>query len=129
MKSLFIIYVADQDRSRAFYEAVLDSKPVLDVPGMTEFRLSDTSAIGIMPEEGIASLLGDGVPPPQSGNGIPRCEIYLIVSDPADTYQRLLRAGGKGISSPEPRPWGDIVAYGVDPDGHIVAFACAGEKA
>ncbi len=123
MKSLFIIYVADQDRSREFYEAVLDSKPTLDVPGMTEFQLTDTSAIGIMPEQGIARLLGEEVPHPQSGNGIPRCELYLFVADPGESYQRLLSAGGKGISSPEPRPWGDLVAYGADPDGHIVAFA------
>jgi len=39
---------------------------------------------------------------------------------------RLLRqqeVGGLGISPPTLRPWGDTVAYGADPDGHIVAFA------
>ena len=122
-KSLFIIYVQDQARSRAFYETILDTKPVLDVPGMTEFSLTDTSSLGIMTEQGIAGLLGDEVPHPRTGNGIPRCELYLLVTDPAEHYDRLQTAGGKPISPPEPRSWGDLTAYGADPDGHIVAFA------
>ena len=127
-KAFFIIYVEDQDRSREFYEAVLGAKPILDVPGMTEFRLTDSSSFGIMLKQGIAGLLGDEVPHPQTGNGIPRCELYLLVTDPAARYNRLLEAGGKGISSPKPRPWGDLAAYGADPDGHVVAFASPLEK-
>ena len=123
-KAFFIIYVEDQDRSRAFYEAVLGAKPILDVPGMTEFRLTDSSSLGIMPEQGIADLLGDELPHPQTGHGIPRCELYLLVTDPIESYEGLLAAGGKGISSVQPRPWGDRVAYGADPDGHVLAFAC-----
>jgi catechol 2,3-dioxygenase-like lactoylglutathione lyase family enzyme len=34
----FILYVADPLVSRTFYTAVLGTEPVLDVPGMTEFR-------------------------------------------------------------------------------------------
>lgn len=122
-KSLFIVYVQDQARSRAFYETILGTKPVLDVPGMTEFALTSSSSLGIMPEEGIARLLGDGVPHPRTGNGIPRCELYLFVSDPAEHYDRLRKAGGKAISPPEPQSWGDLAAYGADPDGHVVAIA------
>ncbi len=124
-KTLFVIYVADQERSRVFYQSILEKEPVLDVPGMTEFMLTDSAALGIMPEQGIAKILGDAVPHPQDGNGIPRCELYLFVDDPSASYQLLLDAGGKPINSPEVRPWGDLVSYGVDPDGHIIAFACA----
>ena len=28
----FVLYVADQERARTFYRAVLDAEPVLDVP-------------------------------------------------------------------------------------------------
>ena len=127
-KALFILYVEDQDRSREFYEVVLGAKPTLDVPGMTEFHLTETSSLGIMPEQGIASILGDEVAHPHTGNGIPRCELYLLVPDPAESYGRLLEAGGKGISPPRPRPWGDLTAYGMDPDGHVVAFGRPLEK-
>ncbi len=39
MRAHFILYVADQKRSTAFYEEVLGMAPSLSVPGMTEFTL------------------------------------------------------------------------------------------
>lgn len=39
MQAEFILYVADQARSRDFYRTVLATEPTLDVPGMTEFDL------------------------------------------------------------------------------------------
>lgn len=120
---MLIIYVADQERSRSFYEAILKQKPILHVPGMTEFELTKDLLLGIMPEEGIAKILGDKTPHPKSGNGIPRCELYLQVADPAASLQLALQAGATEISPAELRTWGDTVAYCSDPDGHIIAFA------
>ncbi len=122
-KAMVILYVADQARSRAFYRAVLGEDSLLDVPGMTEFPLSGTTTLGLMPEKGTSTFLGDALPTPSSGNGIPRCELYLFVDDPEKQYRTLIEAGGTGISEPMKRPWGDFVAYGTDPDGHILAFA------
>jgi lactoylglutathione lyase len=122
-KTMFILYVADQAKSRTFYQAVLEEKPVLDVPGMTEFRLNDGASLGLMPEEGIAKILGEAVAHPKTGNGIPRCELYVFDPDPKAAYERLILAGGKKISAAKMRAWGDIVAYGADPDGHVLAFA------
>ncbi len=34
-KAMLILYVADQGRSRAFYQAILGIAPSLDVTGMT----------------------------------------------------------------------------------------------
>lgn len=48
-----ILYVADQKRSASLYAKVLAIQPTLDVPGMTEFNLSDQHILGIMPEKGI----------------------------------------------------------------------------
>lgn len=45
MKAHFILYVSDQNRSAAFYGRVLGLKPQLDVPGMTEFRLSEGAGV------------------------------------------------------------------------------------
>ncbi len=120
---IFIIYVKDQRRSRDFYESVLNIEPVLDVPGMTEFKINDFTKLGIMPEEGIAKILGNEVPNPESGNGIPRCEIYLYTDTPQQYIERLVAYGGKLISNLELRSWGEEAAYGADPDGHIIAFA------
>lgn len=52
-----ILYVANQEASRAFYEAVLAQAPGLDVPGMTEFAIGESVILGLMPESGILRLL------------------------------------------------------------------------
>lgn len=123
MKAIFIIYVEDQVRSKDFYKVILQKDPVLDVQGMTEFEINEHTKLGIMPEAGIAKLLGDGIIHPSKGNGIPRCEMYLHVDSPKDFYNRAIQAGAKPISENLMRDWGDEVAYCADFDGNIIAFA------
>jgi len=120
---LFILYVADQKRSREFYKHLLKLNPSLDEPGMTEFTLPDGAKIGLMPEKGAARLLGGGVPDPASGSGIPRCELYLRVDNPKLHLTRALSAGARLLSQLQVRNWGDEAAYVADPDGHVVALA------
>ena len=120
---MIILYVADQQRSRDFYKAILNKTPKLDVPGMTEFELNEKTLLGLMPESGIAKILGDKTPSPSSGNGIPRCELYLAVADVEKAFKNLIVNGGKSISPPEMRDWGHFTAYGIDPDGNVIAFA------
>jgi catechol 2,3-dioxygenase-like lactoylglutathione lyase family enzyme len=119
----FILYVADQLRSKDFYSAVLDLQPVLDVPGMTEFELFEGVKLGLMPENGIAKIIHPNTPHPATGNGIPRCELYLKLENATVYIERSLQAGAKLISPLLERNWGDAVAYLADPDGHIIAFA------
>jgi catechol 2,3-dioxygenase-like lactoylglutathione lyase family enzyme len=123
MNALFILFVRDQQRSAAFYASALGSTPILDVPGMTEFSLSGSAGLGLMPETGIRRLLGPGLPDPATAQGTPRSELYLVVDDPAACHARALAAGAKELSPLAERPWGDLAAYCLDPDGHIVAFA------
>ena len=123
---MLILYVADQRMSREFYARVLERKPVLDVTGMTEFRLNDTCSLGLMPEAGIARILGNRLPDPATGKGIPRAELYLRDPDPVAALERLVSAGGREVSPAAERNWGDTVSYGADPDGHVIAFACGG---
>lgn len=96
--------------------------PRLDVPGMTEFELSPGCVLGLMPEKGIKRLL-PAMPDPEAGNGIPRAEVYLTVSDPELYHARALAAGARELSPMEPRGWGDKAAYSLDPDGHVLVFA------
>ena len=123
MTAHFILYVADQKASAAFYTQVLGSKPQLDVPGMTEFALNDGAVLGLMPQAGIKRLLGDKLPDPAKAGGIPRAELYLIVEDPAGHHKRALANGAKELSPLLPRDWGHKAAYSLDPDGHVLAFA------
>lgn len=123
MKAHLILYVKDQDRSTEFYSAVLAKSPDLHVPGMTEFHLSEVCLLGLMPERGIKRLLGDRLPDPAQGSGVPRAELYLHVEDPALYHRRATEAGAKELSPLQSRDWGDLVAYSLDPDGHVLAFA------
>lgn len=120
---LFVFYVADQGRSSSFYRALLGVKPSLDVPGMTEFPLTGSGRLGLMPEKGIANLLGGAIPNPALASGIPRSELYLVVDDAAKYYDCALANGAQEVSPLQQRDWGDRVAYCLDLDGHVLAFA------
>ncbi len=123
VESHFILYVADQIRSASFYASVLGLAPRLNVPGMTEFVLPDGGVLGLMPEAGIKALLGAALPDPSSAGGAPRCELYLLVDEPACFHGRALASGARELSSLAPRTWGHTAAYSLDHDGHVLAFA------
>jgi hypothetical protein len=119
----FILYVSNQEKSRVFYERLLNIKPFLNVPGMTEFKLLENVKLGLMPENGIAKIISEKLPHPKNGNGIPRCEIYLKVKSPIEYLKRGIELGGKEISKFKNRDWGDKVGYISDLDRNIIAFA------
>lgn len=119
----FILYVSDQEKSKIFYENLLQIKPSLNVPGMTEFDLNIFTKLGLMTEDGIAKILSDKTSHPKKGNGIPRCELYLKVENSQNYFNRAIKFGAKEISKIEERNWGDKVGYISDLDGHIVALA------
>jgi len=119
----FIIYAADQKISTDFYRRLLLKEPTLEVPGMTEFELSSTLKLGIMPENGIAKIIAEKTQHPAKGNGIPRCEIYLLLEDLEPYYKRAVELGAVLVSDIENRDWGHKACYFSDPDGHILAFA------
>ncbi len=122
---LFILYVRDQQAARDFYAKALNLQPTLDVPGMTEFTLLNGAKLGLMPSKNIAKLITPPLPDPASGDGIPRCEVYFYVNDPASYIKRALAAGAKPVNPLQHRDWGDNAGYVADMDGHVVVFATA----
>lgn len=118
----FILYVSNQHESKNFYQALFGKEPSLDVPGMTEFLLADNCKLGLMPNDGIAKILGDKTPHPSNGTGIPRCELYLVFDNADEVLQAAVSNGAQLISPMEKRNWGDTAAYISDKDGHIIAI-------
>ena len=118
-----ILYVNDQKLSSEFYEKLLRKKADLNVPGMTEFNISELCTLGLMTDKGIAKILNGKTPHPDSGNGIPRCELYFYTNDVQSEFDNSVKCGAKLISPVTDRDWGDRVCYFSDPDGHIIAFA------
>lgn len=90
---------------------------------MTEFALGQDAVLGLMPEAGIERLLGDNVDKPIPADRSPRAELYLMVDDPNKYHKRALASGGLELSKLQPRDWGHSVAYSLDPDGYVIAFA------
>lgn len=119
----FILYVKNQEESMEFYSHVLSREPVLHVPGMTEFELGEACTLGLMPETGIRKLLGKTLPDPAAASGVPRSEIYLLTKDATELHERSLQNGARELSPLKERDWGHRVAYSLDPDGHVLAFA------
>lgn len=123
---IFVLYVRDQERAASFYRAVLATEPRLHVPGMTEIALPGGAVLGLMPAASIRRLLpalgGD------DNKNTARCELYLLVDDPAAWHERALANGATELAPAAVRDWGDEVAYSRDPDGHVLAFARTNEK-
>lgn len=118
-----ILYVRDQQLSTDFYTQLFRQSPDLNVPGMTEFILAPNCKLGLMPNNGIAKILSNKTPNPESGFGIPRCELYFHVEDIAFEFEHALKVGAQLISPIEARDWGDLVCYFAEMDGHVIAFA------
>lgn len=118
-----ILYVSNQEASHLFYTKLFRTEASLHVPGMTEFTISPTVKIGLMPNQGIAKILTPITQHPNKGNGIPRCELYLRVNDILLEFDNAMLIGATLVSPILDRDWGDKVCYFADPDGHIIAFA------
>ena len=58
LQTEIILYVKSQEQSTSFYSFILEKQPSLNVPGMTEFELNTQLKLGLMPQEGIAKILG-----------------------------------------------------------------------
>lgn len=123
-EALVILYVKDQKQATRFYQQALNRKPVLDVPGMTEFQISENFSLGLMPGDGVKRLLGEAIEHPFGiGKEIPRAELYLSVTNPEEWASRAEKSGATVLSPLQERDWGDRVVYLQDRDGNILAFA------
>lgn len=58
-----------------------------------------------------------------------RCELYLRRQRAQETLDRAVQAGAALLSPLLARPWGETVGYCLDPNGHVLAFAEANDRA
>lgn len=122
-KTYFIIYVDDIEKTKMFYEILFDIKPVTDEPGMCEFELPNGAVLGIMPNSSLEKLFGAEYSVNEKKKKSPKFEFYFQVDDAEALQQKALQLGALELRKFAKMDWGDKVAYCVNHDGHILAFA------
>jgi len=123
MKTYFIIYVNDLEKSKIFYELLFNIKPIIDEPGMAEFELPDSSTFGIMPNISLEKLFGSDFKIEKNRKSLPQTELYFLVEDAIMFHNKAIQLGATEIREFSKMDWGHKVAYSINHDGHILAFA------
>jgi catechol 2,3-dioxygenase-like lactoylglutathione lyase family enzyme len=121
-----IVYVADVEKSLAFFEQAFGLKRRFVAPGggygelqtggtTLSFAQHDT-ARGNLGQDYVAA---DASKPPLG------MEIGLVATDVAAACERAVAAGATLLAPPKVKPWGQTVAYVRCPDGTLVELCTA----
>jgi lactoylglutathione lyase len=113
-----ILFVADLDRSVAFYRDVIGVPFKLEGDGYVEFA-TQGARLGLYDRNRLAELTGQGPEPPDGPGG----EVVLLVEDVDAEAARLTKAGVTILSGPVDRAWGHRTVHVSDPDGFVVELA------
>lgn len=117
------LYVSDVQRSLAFYRDVLGFQigyrwPPEGDPDYVEVTQGNQT-VGLLSREFAARETG--LPVAQGGPSW--AELVLEVDDVDAASRYLLSKGVRQLREPADKPWGERVAYFVDPDGHPIFVA------
>lgn len=121
-----IAYVADVGASLAFYESAfgLERRFLTPEGDYGELATGQTTLAFASQELATANLDSSGGFTPLSSSPSPAgVAITLTTDDVAATVEAALAAGGTIYGDPLEKPWGQTVAYVVDPDGLLVEVA------
>ena len=114
------LFVADPQRSKAFYQDVLEGEPVYEDAAAVTFRHEGTLVNLLRREEAPELVEPATVAPAGSGPGV----LLTIAVEDADAAVAGLRARGiEPLNGPLDRPWGVRTACFADPDGHVWELA------
>ena len=113
-----ILFVADLERSTAFYRDVIGVPFKLQGDGYVEFATRG-ARFGLYDRDRLGELTGQGSEPPGSPGG----EVVVLVEDVDAEAARLRAAGAAILRGPVDRPWGHRTLHVEDPDGFVVELA------
>lgn len=119
---LVVLAVEDLRRSLAFYRQAFGWEQAVDAPSYAELKLPNAMRLGLYQRTGFGVNTGKVPLKADAGELLPS-ELYLYPDDLPAALQQVAKAGGRLLSPPAPRSWGDEAAYFADPDGHVVVLA------
>ncbi|WP_374120240.1 VOC family protein [Exiguobacterium acetylicum] len=112
-----ILYVEDTARTLTFYRDVLGLSVKAEHGSYIEFETGQTT-LAFNTREDVQRLIPDYTIP--SGKAQQTLEIGFVTDDVPTLFQKVEAAGYKTVLTPVEKPWGQVVAYVLDPDGHLI---------
>ena len=113
-----ILFVADLERSVAFYRDVIAVPFRLRGDGYVEFA-TEGARFGLYDRNRLGELTGQDSTTPNRPGG----EVVFLVGDVDAEAERLWAAGATILKGPLDRPWGHRTLHVEDPDGFVVELA------
>jgi catechol 2,3-dioxygenase-like lactoylglutathione lyase family enzyme len=116
-----ILYVRDVAASLAFYESAFDlQRRFLHESGTYGELETGTTTLSFAAEPLAQSNLPGGFQPADRNRPPAASEIGFTTADVPAAYAQALAAGALDVAAPKTKPWGQVVAYVRDLDGHLV---------
>jgi catechol 2,3-dioxygenase-like lactoylglutathione lyase family enzyme len=110
------MFVADRDRTKAFYEKTFDAESVYEDDQSIAFKF-DQLIVNLLVTSEAPGLIGPAaVAGPDAGS---RFQLTIGVDDVDASCEVLAARGVELLNGPIDRPWGMRTAAFADPDGHI----------
>jgi catechol 2,3-dioxygenase-like lactoylglutathione lyase family enzyme len=114
------LFVEDPQRSKAFYERVLQLSPIYEDQDSAAFKLEST-IVNLLATTAARDLV-DPAPVAGSDTGS-RFQLTIWVGDADAACAELATRGVELLNGPIDRDWGMRTACFADPDGHIWEIA------
>ncbi len=116
-----IFYIKDMNRTISFYQKAFGiGLRFLDESGVyAELETGDVKLAFVL--ENIAnSNLPSGYYKNDPAKLPAGCEIVFTTDDVQSTFNNALKVGAIKVTDPEKKPWGQTIAYVLDPEGVLI---------
>lgn len=111
-----ILYVTDTEKSKRFYKDILGLKVRGEHGTYIEFETGST-ILAINTRQSVNEITGLEIPNIDSSQTF---ELGFVVNDVKETIENLRKQDVQILVEPIEKPWGQVVAYVADPDGHYI---------
>ncbi|AUX26896.1 ring-cleavage extradiol dioxygenase [Sorangium cellulosum] len=112
-----ILYVDDADAAFDFYSSVFGLKERSRHDGYIELETGAT-VFALCERRFVKKRLGISFGP--KGRGASEVAFVLPRAQIGEAFERAVAAGAEPLLEPVEQPWGQLVSYVRDPDGHLV---------
>lgn len=112
-----ILYVSDLEKTKGFYGGLLGLKLRGEYGTYIEYE-TGTTILSMNTRESGREITK--LPIPDGSRNEQTFELGFVTEDVEGTIENLREAGVPILMEPTEKPWGQIVAYAADPDGHYI---------